>query len=147
MEHSGTSELERSGSETRSRESILVVDDHPQMRKMLVGLIKDKIKAKCCFEIDSVEIVTTNIDRERVDFALLNISADPCGGRKTAELLKLRCPLLPVMAVSVSGIDGIDESGTSDISGEQIETILSGIRYMQSLIRSGMSGFTIFVKT
>ncbi len=145
-EHSRTSKPQKKAPEAGRRNTILVVDDHPLMRKMLVDLINDKTDAQFCLEADSTEIASTTLDHEAVDFALLDISANPDDGVRSAELLKLRCPMLPVMAVCISNKGEIGGTRNTVFSGEQTERILASVRYMQSLVRCGLSGFTVFVK-
>ena len=143
MERSWTDELTQAAPKAGRRSTILVVDDRPVMRKMLVGLINDKTDARFCMEAESAESASRTLDCEEVDFALLDISADPCHGARSAELLKLRCPMLPVMTIS---IQRHGKTTKTAISREQTERILAGVRYMQSLVRCGLSGFTIFLK-
>ena len=145
-EHSRTNKPQKKAPEAGRRNTILVVDDHPLMRKMLVDLINDKIDAQFCLEADSTEIASTTFDHEAVDFALLDISANPDDGIRSAELLKLRCPMLPVMAVCIQGKGKTEKTINTIINPQQTDRILAGVRYMQSLVRSGLSGFTIFVK-
>jgi DNA-binding NarL/FixJ family response regulator len=121
---------------------MIIVDEHPAIRKMLVNLISEKLDVEFCFEAESVEVASKTIDCQTVDFALVDVSGNMRDGARCAELLKLRCPRLPVMAVSVE----TGKNSKTSISSEQAERILAAVRYMQSLIRSGLSGFTVFVK-
>ncbi len=125
---------------------VLIVDEHPAIRKMLVSLINKEPDIDICFEADNIEVAYRTLDKQTVDFALVDISSNPRKGTRSAELLKLRCPMLPVMAITTSLKAAIGKKPQAPISTEQAERILSAIRYMQSLVRSGLSGFTVFVK-
>jgi DNA-binding NarL/FixJ family response regulator len=125
---------------------VLIVDEHPAIRKMLVSLINEKLGADFCLEAESIDVASETIDCQTVDFALVDVSSNPREGARCAELLKLRCPMLPIMAVSVKTNTLADKNSKTFISAEQAERILTAIRYMQSLVRSGLSGFTVCVK-
>jgi DNA-binding NarL/FixJ family response regulator len=125
---------------------ILVVDEHARLRKMLVDLVKEKTGIAFCLEAETADVASKTVDGQAVDFALVDISSDPGRGARLAELLRLRCPKLPVMSVTIEGKPAAQAIHKADISPEQIETILAGIRYMQSLIRAGLSGFTVCIE-
>ncbi len=125
---------------------VLIIDEHPAIRKMLVSLINEELDVDLCFEAESIDVASETFDYRTVDFALVDVSSNPREGARSAELLKLRCPMLPIMAVSVKTNALTDKNSKTFISTEQAESILAAIRYMQSLVRSGLSGFTVFVK-
>ncbi len=125
---------------------VLIVDEHPTIRKMLVNLINEKLGVELCFEAESIDVASETFDCQTVDFALVDVSSNQREGARLTELLKLRCPMLPIMAVSVKTNALTDKSSKTPISTEQAERILAAIRYMQSLVRCGLSGFTVFVK-
>lgn len=126
---------------------ILVVDEHPRLRQMLVSLIKEKTEIEHCLEAQTLDVASKALNGQGVDFALVDISCDPCRGARLAEMLRLRCPMLPVMSVSIEAKPSAEAIQKAAISPEQIETILAGIRYMQSLVMAGLSGFTVRIET
>ena len=147
MEQCETETSDRSTRQNNSRSmsrSVLIVNEHPAVRKMLISLINEEPEVDVCFEADSIEVAYKTLEKQTVDFALVDISSNPRKGTRCAELLKLRCPMLPVMAVSCTKAP----MGTkqTSISSEQAQSILSAIRYMQSLLKCGLFGFTVFVK-
>jgi DNA-binding NarL/FixJ family response regulator len=125
---------------------VLVINEHPEIRKMLVSLINQQPDVEACFEADNIEVAYRTLDKQTIDFALVDITSNPRKGTHYAELLKLRCPMLPVMAISNYPQAAIDTKQQASISTEQAERILSAIRYMQSLLRCGLLGFTVLVK-
>jgi response regulator RpfG family c-di-GMP phosphodiesterase len=125
---------------------VLIVDEHPAIRKMLVGLINEKLGVDLCFEAESIEVAYETLDSQTVDFALVDVSSNLREGTRLAELLKMRCPMLPIMAVSVKTNAPAGKDSRALISDGQAERILTAIRYMQSLVRSGLCGFTVSVK-
>jgi chemotaxis response regulator CheB len=149
MEQCETETSDRSipqdGSVSMSRR-VLIINEHPAIRKMLVSLINDEPDVDVCFEADNIEVAYRTLEKQTVDFALVDISSNPQKGTRCAELLKLRCPMLPVMAVSTCPKANIGTKLQDSISTKQAETILSAIRYMQSLMKCGLLGFTVSVK-
>lgn len=125
---------------------VLIINEHPAIRKMLVSLINEEPDVDVCFEADSIEVAYRTLEKQTVDFALVDISSNPRKGTRCAELLKLRCPMLPVMAVSTCPKSALDAKPQDSISTEQAQSILSAIRYMQSLLKCGLLGFTVSVK-
>jgi chemotaxis response regulator CheB len=125
---------------------VLIINEHPAIRKMLVSLINEEPDVDVCFEADNIEVAYRTLDKQTVDFALVDISSNPRKGTRCADLLKLRCPMLPVMAVSTCPKAALGTKPQDSISTEQAESILSAIRYMQSLLKCGLLGFTVFVK-
>lgn len=125
---------------------VLIIDEHPTIRKMLVSLINEKFGVDFCSEAESIDVASETLNSQTIDFALMDISQNRRQGARLAELLKLRCPKLPVMTVSIRQETVTGKKPEAPISAEQAERILAAIRYMQSLVRSGLSGFTVFVK-
>jgi len=120
---------------------ILIIDEHTKRRQMLVNMIRDISDPKLCLEARSAEEAARKVDTERVEFAIVDISDDITEANWLTEEIKLCCPNLPVLAFAVDDAQSVD----SALSEEQVERILSGIRYVQSLAKSGVLGFTVFV--
>ena len=149
MEQCETETSDRSTRQNNSRSmsrSVLIVNEHPAVRKMLISLINEEPEVDVCFEADNIEVAYKTLEKQAVDFALVDISSNPRKGTRCAELLKLRCPMLPVMAVSTCPKAAIGTKPQDSMSTEQAESILSAIRYIQSLLKCGLLGFTVFVK-
>jgi len=127
------------------KSKILIVDDQPARRRMLVGLIAEQIEAMICLEADSADSASKALEHQPVDFAIVEISPHPAGRCGLAETIKLRCPMLPVLAVSTErySLKSVDKN--REIAPEQSDRILAGIRYMDSLRKSGLLGFTVVV--
>jgi response regulator RpfG family c-di-GMP phosphodiesterase len=125
---------------------ILIVDEHPGLRKTLTGLINEKIEVESCIVAENVEAASRAVECEPVDFALVDVSSSPKRSGRIAESLKLRCPMLPVMAVSIASKNTEDITSKKALRPEHSERILAGVRYMQSLVNCGLLGFSIFVK-
>lgn len=126
--------------------SVLIINEHPLIRKMLVGLINEEPDVDVCLEADNIEVAYRTLDEKTVDFVLVDITSNPRKGTRCAELLKLRCPMMPIMAVSTCHKAANSTRPHNSISPEQTQRILSAIRYMQSLLKCGLQGFTVFVK-
>ena len=126
--------------------NILVVNDHDERRRMLVNLIQREIKPQLCVEADSVDSASETLKRQSVSFAIVEIRPGSRKGIKLAESIKLRCPTLPILAVSIEQ-DNFKYVNNPDkeVKEDGLNRILSGIRYMNSLTKSGISGFTVAV--
>jgi len=130
---------------------ILIVDEHRNLRNALTGLVKREIDCGLCLQADSAEQASKTLQNQHVDFAIVNIPVQRRRGPHLAEKIKLHCPAIPILAVSVTPQkaphDGTTESERpQQLNPHTVERIVAGIRYMQSLSHSGVSGFTVVVK-
>jgi DNA-binding NtrC family response regulator len=126
--------------------NILVVEEHGGHRRNLVKIIEKEIKPKRCLEANNIESASETIERYSVAYAIVEIHPKSKKGMKLAEEIKLSSPMLPILEVLVER-DDFNYVNNSDkkVTQYEINRIISGIRYMQSLTNSGISGFTVAV--
>jgi hypothetical protein len=139
------------GQESQAVARILVVGEHTGLRSRLMELVNREVGSGSCLQADSAEQAAKTLQNHRVDFAIVNVPVQHCRGPHLAEKIKLRCPAIPILAVSVTRQklprDGAAETESSQqLNPHTAERIVAGIRYMQSLSHSGVSGFTVVVK-
>lgn len=134
----------------RAVSRILVVDEHAGLRNALARLVDREINGGLCVQADSAEQASKAIRNQLVDFVIVNTPAQGPGKSHPAEKIKLHCPGIPILAVSVRQelpSDNITEKRRSQqINPNTAERILAGIKYIRSLSHCGVKGFTIVVK-
>jgi DNA-binding NarL/FixJ family response regulator len=135
-----------------SQARILIVDNHPEMRQVLARLIDRECHLGLCAEAENANQALTAIEKQQLDFAIVDISPGSETNAQFAERIKLRCPNLPVLILSIDDEvfyykDALSElTPKSDIDQQAAEKIIKAIRYVQSLLKSHVFGFTILVK-
>ncbi|MFA5422461.1 MAG: hypothetical protein WC374_01205 [Phycisphaerae bacterium] len=125
--------------------NVLILNPNTACRKMLACLLNEMLDIKQCFESESIESALSILDSQTVDFAIVDASSSREARNRWVESLKLRCPMLPVMSVSILPADSDSNESMALISLEQTQRIMAAVRYMQTLMRTGLSGFTVFV--
>lgn len=131
---------------------ILVVDGHPIVRHELVQLISRESDLEVCVETENSAQTLDAVKKRQVDLAVVDISLESRTAVQLAERIKLECPTLPVLMLSMQ-----DESSCVDdalktrpakhvLSEQATDQIIGAVHYIQSLLRSRVFGFTVFVK-
>ena len=131
---------------------ILLVEDHPDVRRGLAQLINRECHPDLCAEAESANQALTAIEEQRLDFAIVDVSCGSETSVQLAERIRLQCPNLPVLILSIDDevfyckdvLSGMIPKG--DIDQQAAEKIIKAIRYIQSLLKSHVFGFTILVK-
>lgn len=133
---------------------ILVVDDHPLVHHELVRLINGQPGFTVCAETESTRLSLEILDKQQIDLAVVNISLGSTDCIRLAEEVRMRFPRVSVLTFSVSIYDELLyvktflQKGRSAYVVDQGATdqIMTAIRNIQSLLRSGVSGVTIRVE-
>lgn len=129
---------------------ILIVDDHPVIRRELAQFINQKYGLVVCAEAENSEQVLDIIKRKYVDadMAIVNVSLKNTN-EQLAENIKLRYPNLPVLMLSISDKafypSQRQRSKGCFVSREVTEQLTEAIRCVQSLIKCCIFGFTVLV--
>jgi DNA-binding NarL/FixJ family response regulator len=87
---------------TPGKASILIVDDHPLMRRGLAALIDNESDLGVCAEAGNRHAALDAIARRAVDLAIVDLSLE--GGEDGLDLvkaLKVRAPLVPALVLSM----------------------------------------------
>lgn len=137
---------------TRNKATTLIVDGHPVIRQALTRLINEELDLGVCAEAEDANQALDAIGKQQFDFAVVDISEGSKANIQLAEAIKLQCPDLPILILSMHN-EALYSKGTSfqqgprDVENQDvIEQIIEAIRYVQSLLRSRVFGFTVSVK-
>jgi len=137
---------------TRNKATTLIVDGHPVIRQALTRLINEELDLGVCAEAEDANQALDAIEKQQFDFAVVDISEGSKANIQLAEAIKLQCPDLPILILSMHN-EALYSKGTSfqqgprDVENQDvIEQIIEAIRYVQSLLRSRVFGFTVSVK-
>ena len=131
---------------------VLIVDGQPDVRRGLAQLINRECHPGLCAEAESANQALTAIEEQHLDFAIVDVSPGSETSVQLAERIRLQCPNLPVLMLSIDDevfyckdvLSGMTPK--SDIDQQAAEKIIKAIRYVQSLLKSHVFGFTILVK-
>jgi DNA-binding NarL/FixJ family response regulator len=131
---------------------ILVVDDHPNMRQGLIQLINQEADLGVCLEAESTAQAWNVVDKQQVDMAIVDVSPGRAKDLELIEKMRLQCPSIPILILTAHSeavntgrvLEG--EAGRYFENQEVREKIIKAIRYVQSLLRTEVHGFTILVK-
>ena len=136
----------------KNKTRTLVVDGNTMVRQLLTRLINREPGLGVCAEAEDANQALDAIEKEQFDFAVIDISPGSKIDIQFTEAIKLRCSGLPILILSMHNealySKGISfQQGPGDVENQHvIEQIIEAIRYVQSLLRSRVFGFTVFVK-
>jgi DNA-binding NarL/FixJ family response regulator len=80
---------------------LLIVDDHPMMRKGLAQLIDNEGDLKVCAEADNAGQAINAVAKQKFDLALMDISLPDKNGLELIKDLRTLRPDLPILVVSM----------------------------------------------
>jgi len=86
---------------TVSKRKVLIVDDHPILRKGLTLLINQEPDLIVCAEAEHAQMALDVIDSVSPDMAIVDISLPGIDGIELIKMLRLRHKDLPVLVVSM----------------------------------------------
>ncbi len=86
---------------TNSAKRILIIDDHPMLRKGLAQLINNEPELKVGAEADNARQAIDAVSKQPFDLALLDISLPDKSGLELIKDLRVLQPDLPVMVFSM----------------------------------------------
>ena len=137
---------------TRNKTRTLIVDGHPIIHQALTRLVNREPDLGVCAEAEDANQALDAIEKQQFDFVVVDISPGSKANMQLAEAIKLQCPDLPILVLSMHNAT-LYSKGTSfqqeprDVENQHvIEQIIEAIRYVQSLLRSRVFGFTVSVK-
>lgn len=86
---------------TEGKKRILIVEDHPLFRAMLVQLIEKELGMQACGEADNIRTAMDLIEQTRPDAAIVDLSLQGAGGLELIKDLKAQQIRLPILVVSM----------------------------------------------
>jgi DNA-binding NarL/FixJ family response regulator len=86
---------------TVEKKKVLLVEDHPVFRAMLVQLIEKELGMTVCGQADNTQEAMALIERTRPDAAIVDLTLDGSSGLELIKDLKARHNPLPVLVLSM----------------------------------------------
>ncbi len=135
---------------TEDKFKILIVSNRLVMRHKLTQLIKHESDLVVCCEAEDIDQVSDAMGK--IDLVIVDIPLDNTSVVGLIERIKLRVLNVGILVLSVHDELLYDNFGFQDeaeryvIGREATEQITDAIRHIQSLLRSGIFGFTVSVK-
>jgi DNA-binding NarL/FixJ family response regulator len=80
---------------------VLIVDDHPIVRKGIADLVQQKPDIVVCGDADRVEDALPAIDRLKPDLVIVDLSLKGAGGLELLKDLRIRHPDVPALVLSM----------------------------------------------
>ncbi len=80
---------------------ILIIEDHPLFRGMLVQLINKELGMKVCGEADNIRDAMAIVERLKPDVALVDLTLQGSSGLEFVKDIKARNIALPILVVSM----------------------------------------------
>ncbi|MDI6873436.1 response regulator [Candidatus Solincola sp.] len=80
---------------------VLVVDDHPVVRKGIIHILEEDPGVETCAEVGSAAELMRRVSEERWDVVILDINLPDRNGLEVLRDLKAAFPRLPVLVLSV----------------------------------------------
>jgi DNA-binding NarL/FixJ family response regulator len=127
------------------KRSILIVDDHFFLRRVLTELLSQQPDLCVRAAVDGAEQALEVIEREPIDLAIFDISLGHADGITLTDRLKRKCPELIVLILSMhderfygqralrAGASGyVAKQQACDTILEAIHTVLGGQTYFHS---------------
>lgn len=84
-----------------TKKKVLVVEDHPLFRAMLVQLINEEFGMIVCGEADNISDAMEIIDRSLPDVVIVDLTLQGSSGLELIKNLKIRHISLPVLVLSM----------------------------------------------
>ncbi len=135
----------------RNKTRILIVGGHPIVRQGLVEIINRKPDIGICIEVENTNQSWDTVSKQQIDLAIVDISFKDTNGFKLADKIKLQCPNVPIVLLSVHN-EALHtehtlqaETKESLLNRQATEQIIKAIHYAQSLLKSRILGFTLVV--
>ncbi|MBN2032866.1 MAG: response regulator [Deltaproteobacteria bacterium] len=131
---------------------IWVVDGHPAVWRELIQLVNQEADLRVYTEANTTAQALGSLDEQQADLAIVDISMDRKNGVKLADQIRMRCSRLPLLILSIqdkalrAARASRAQVGEYIINQKTAQKIVEAVRYVQSLLNSGVCGFTILVK-
>ncbi|HUT30944.1 MAG TPA: response regulator [Sedimentisphaerales bacterium] len=135
-----------------ARVRILVIQGRPAARNKLSEVLERLTDLAVCYETEQPAQAAEIIEQSSIDLALVDISPANKAGIKLTEHIRMRYPELPVLVVSTRRLPPGQRARPSTtamantVGAQDVDSVVDAIRYSQSLLRSGVSGFSVVLR-
>ncbi len=137
---------------SKDKTRILVVDDHPVVRKGLTLLINSESDLMVCAEAENAAQALEVLEKESVDIAVVDISLNGINGIQLTEKIKSKYPDLPVLILTIhdeavyakraleAGAKGyVNKREAAETVIAAIRLVLSGKQYLKEQMSQDVS--------
>jgi DNA-binding NarL/FixJ family response regulator len=118
----------------KSKTGILIVDDHPIVRRGLMQLINQELDLAVCAEAENAEEALEALKTHQIDLAIVDISLVGTNGLKLTKKIKEEHPHLPILILTMHDearyAESAFEAGARGYVTKQeaAETVVTAIR-------------------
>ena len=137
---------------SKSKTRILIVDDHPVVRKGLTLLINSESDLMVCAEAENAAQALEVLEEESIDIAVVDISLNGINGIQLTEKIKSKYPDLPVLILTIhdeavyakraleAGAKGyVNKREAAETVIAAIRLVLSGKQYLKEQLSQDVS--------
>ena len=137
---------------SKDKTRILVVDDHPVVRKGLTLLINSESDLMVCAEAENAAQALEVLEKESIDIAVVDISLNGTNGIQLTEKIKSKYPDLPVLILTIhdeavyakraleAGAKGyVNKREAAETVIAAIRLVLSGKQYLKEQMSQDVS--------
>ena len=141
----------------KNKTKILIVDDHAIVRHGLVQLINQEPDLVVCAKAENADQALEAIKREQFDLAIVDITLNATTGIQLTERIKLKCPNLPVVLLSMhdeslyvrrafrAGAKGyVAKNEAAEKIVTAIREVLSGKTYLSEKMAAKITSLGVF---
>lgn len=132
-----------------AKKRVFLVDDHPAMRQGLQQLIDHEPDLEVCGQAGDIPLALEGIQKAKPDIAIVDLTLKDASGLDLVKDLKVRCPALPVLILSMhneaiyaersirAGAHGyIMKEATTEKIVEAVRCVLAGDVYLSAGVSS-----------
>jgi DNA-binding NarL/FixJ family response regulator len=136
----------------QNKTRILIISDNSTLYQELSQLIKKEADLEICIEPEGSGQAQTELEKQQVDLAIVDITSRDTNCFRVSDTTRFQYSNIPVILLSMQNEAPHTEhtlpAGTKEYFADQksTEQIIKAIRYVQSLLRSKIFGFTLAVK-
>jgi DNA-binding NarL/FixJ family response regulator len=137
---------------SQNKTRILIVSNNSTIRQELAKLINHENDLEICNDPQGDCQTQDAIEKHRVDLAIIDITSRDTNCFRVTDTTRLQYSNVPVILLSMHNEAMYKEHALpaepeeSLFNQQAIEQIIKAIRYVQSLLRSKIFGFTLAVK-
>lgn len=144
---------QRRGSGGQSKPRVVVIEDHPMMRRAIVDTLTTQLDFEVCGEADREPTALRLIDKTQPDLALIDLTLEEGHGLDLIKRLKAVSPDTKVMVYSMhdddlyaervirAGASGfVNKSASAQVFREAIERILAGGVHVSERVATRLIG-------
>jgi len=117
---------------------ILIVETRPEVSSMLAELADKEFGESTSLQANSIEKVVESLAQYNFELAIMGFSDSEKKPWRIEDEIKLCRPAIPILAAKIN-------NAAQEFDSLRAGRILAGIRYVKSLSKCGLRGFTVVV--